>query len=94
MPSKHNLKPLNLDAYNENLHRLKLRYQTKYLEIVDLYRDDPMVLNHTDINSDNILVDDNGTIQIIDFEWCGLASDYWDYANFIREEGLRYSHLD
>lgn len=94
LPTKHSLKPLNLDAYNENLFHLKLKYQTKYLEIVDLYRDDPMVLNHTDINSQNILIDDNDSIRIIDFEWCGLASDYWDYANFIREEGLRYSHLD
>lgn len=94
LPSKHSFTIFNLNAYNENLFRLKLKYQTKFLEIVDLYRDDSMVLNHTDINSQNLIISKSGRITMIDFEWCGLASDYWDYANFIREEGIRYTHIE
>lgn len=94
LPPKHNLKTLNLDAYNENLFHLKLKYQTKFLQIVDTYRDDLMVLNHTDINAQNILITPSGNLNLIDFEWCGLASDYWDYANFIRESAIRYTNID
>jgi thiamine kinase-like enzyme len=52
------------------------------------------VINHTDINPNNILVLlPSNKIHLIDFEWVGLASDYWDYANFIRETNLNYKNI-
>lgn len=95
LPRQHGIAKFNLDAYNENLFHLKLKYQTKFLEIVDLYREDPLVLNHTDINAQNLILDKKtGKLTIIDFEWCGLVTDYWDYANFIRESGIKYGNIN
>lgn len=88
------LHKVNFDSYNENLHLLKLEYQTKFLSIIDTYRDEVMVLNHTDINPLNIIMDKGKRLHLIDYEWCGLASDYWDYANFIRESRIRYDHIE
>lgn len=85
---------LNFDSYNENLYRLDLVYQTKYLNIIEKYQDDVFVLNHTDINRENIIQDKNGKLHIIDFEWASFAPEYWDYANFIREARMLYSYID
>lgn len=95
IPRGNKLSRLNLDAYNENLHKLKIKYQTKFLHIVDSCNSDTQVLNHTDINALNIIIaNDDQKLHLIDFEWCGLASDYWDYANFIRESKVRYEYVD
>lgn len=88
--TNHKFQKIVFNAYNENLFRLKLQYQTKFLALLDTYRDDVCVLNHSDINPQNIIKDNNGRIHLIDFEWCGLAPDYWDYANFIRETRINW----
>ncbi len=89
------LKKLNFDLYNENLYRLKLAYQTKFLSIIETYKGDETVLSHTDINAGNLILDKKEKLHIIDYEWCGLASDYWDYANFIRESRITwYQKID
>ncbi len=88
LPKENTFKPINFDVYNDNLYRLDLKFQTKYLGIIDKYREDPTVVSHTDINALNIIIDNNKKLHLIDYEWCGLASDYWDYANFIREARL------
>lgn len=93
VPSHFKLGHINLDAYNANLHRFNLAIQAKFLSIIDTYRDDKMVLNHTDINAKNIILSKSGRLHLIDFEWCGYASDYWDYANFIRESRIAYSRI-
>lgn len=87
------LKKLNFDLYNQNLFKLKLAYQTKFLSIIETYKGDEMVLSHTDINAPNLILDKNKKLHIIDFEWCALASDYWDYANFIRESRITWYGL-
>lgn len=94
LPVGNKFKKLNFDAYNENLYRLKLVYQTKFLSLIDLYRDEPLVTSHTDINAENIVLDKKGKLHIIDYEWCGLASEYWDYANFIREAKIRFNNIE
>lgn len=95
VPKGSKFQKINFDAYNQNLYHLKLAYQTKYLSIIQTYRDDKVVLSHTDINADNMIIDNNNKLHLIDFEWCGLASDYWDYANFIREARiLWYPKID
>lgn len=95
IPADAKFKKIDYDSYNDNLYRLKLSYQTKYLSIVDQIRTEPVVINHTDINRENIVVGDDGKLHIIDYEWTGLANDYWDYANFIRESRiLWYPNVD
>ncbi|MBQ0045645.1 MAG: phosphotransferase [Mycoplasma sp.] len=94
LPKGHKFKKLNFDAYNKHLFRLKLEYQTKYLSILETYRENPYVLSHTDINAQNLILDTKEKIHIIDYEWCGLAPEYWDYANFIRENRIRFLYLD
>lgn len=89
-PKNHRFKKIDYEAYSFNLYRLKLTYQTKFMSIIDTYKNDSVVLNHTDINPQNLILDDNDKLHIIDFEWAGLASDYWDYANFIRESGIMW----
>lgn len=93
LPEDHQFKTLNFDSYNDNLYRLKLQYQLKYLSIIDNYSEDPLVFNHTDINAQNMVIDNIGKLHLIDYEWCGMAPDYWDYANFIRESGILYTHI-
>lgn len=95
LPKRSLVKKLDFEAYNSNLFRLKFKYQTKFLSILDTYRDDVRVLSHTDINPLNIIVGDDGKLHLIDYEWAGLVSEYWDYANFIRETGIGwYDKLD
>lgn len=91
---KKHIKPIVFDSYNDNLYRLRVSYQIKVLSILHAYNDDPVVINHTDINAQNIILDKSGKIHLIDFEWCGYASDYWDYANFIRESNIKYEKID
>lgn len=90
LPPGHRFKIIDTDAYNDNLYRLKLNYQTKFLGIIEKYDSDIAVLSHTDINWQNIIVDPNGKLHLIDYEWVALVSDYFDYANFIRESGIRW----
>ncbi|XQP55106.1 MAG: hypothetical protein ACOQNV_03155 [Mycoplasmoidaceae bacterium] len=94
-PKGTKFKKIDFDTYNLNLYRVKLSYQAKFLSIIDTYKDDLCVLNHTDINAQNIIEDNRGKLHLIDFEWCALAPDYWDYANFIRESRITwYTKID
>ncbi|MCQ3908726.1 MAG: hypothetical protein MJ200_04250 [Mycoplasmoidaceae bacterium] len=68
LPKGNKFQKINFDSYNNNLFRLKLSHQTKYLSIIDTYKDDLCVLNHTDINADNIIEDTRGKLHIIDYE--------------------------
>lgn len=81
---------IDYDLYNDNLYRLDFIYQKKFLCLLDRRKDDPKVLNHSDLNPLNILKLKNGGIYFIDFEWSCLNSDYWDYANYIRETNTHY----
>ena len=93
---RHNFQKINLSVYTntKQLTNLDKIYVTKFNELVDIRKNDKLVINHTDINPDNILVLlPNNKIHLIDFEWVGLASDYWDYANFIRETNLNYKNF-
>lgn len=90
----HNFKKINLSSYDMQLNNLDEIYISKFNELVNLRKNDKLVINHTDINPDNILVLlPSNKIHLIDFEWVGLASDYWDYANFIRETNLNYKNI-
>lgn len=84
----HRFRKINLDVYNSNLQNLKFEYQRKFLCLQDRRRSEPVVLNHSDINPDNVVWDGND-VHIIDFEWTTLASEYWDYANWIRETNIK-----
>lgn len=86
-------KPINFDAYNSHLHFLRFEYQRKYLCLLDRRRNEPLVLTHSDINPLNVIYDGN-KITIIDFEWSCLASEYWDYANWVRETNLNIDKID
>ena len=88
IPADSKFKKINFDVYNQNLYHLKLAYQAKYLNLIDQYKSDHVVLSHTDINRENMIQDKQDKLHLIDYEWCGLASEYWDYANFIRESRI------
>lgn len=95
LPADSKFKKINFDVYNQNLYRLKLAYQAKFLSLIDQYKTDEVVLSHTDINRQNMIQDKQDKLYLIDYEWCGLASDYWDFANFIRESRiLWYKDVD
>lgn len=93
-PKNQHFQKTSFDQYNNFLFRLKFEYQQKYLKLLDIYREDKFVINHTDINPDNIIVNNRGSVFIIDFEWAALAPDYWDYANFIRESRINYHRVE
>lgn len=84
----------SFDQYNQYLFHLRFDFQQKYLQLIDLYKEDNYVISHADINGDNMIVDGRGTITLIDFEWADLAPDYWDYANFVRESRINYHRVD
>lgn len=85
--------PINFGKYNEYLPYLKFEYQKKYLCLLDRRRNETVVLTHSDINPLNVIYDGK-KVHIIDFEWCCLASPYWDYANWIRETNLNIDKID
>ncbi|CCE66780.1 phosphotransferase [Candidatus Mycoplasma haematominutum] len=62
-----------------------------YRELVEKYRDLPLVLTHNDISLKNLIYDpDSGSDELIliDYEWARLNTIYWEYGNFIRESLL------
>lgn len=93
LPKSYKVKPINFDAYNKYLPYLKFEYQRKYLCLLDRRRNEPLVLTHSDINPLNIIYDGQ-KIHLIDYEWCCLASQYWDFANWIRETGISLDKID
>ncbi len=90
---KMGFKPIDFDKYNEYLHFLRFEYQRKYLCLLDRRRNEPQVLTHSDINPKNVIYDGQ-KVHVIDFEWCCLASQYWDYANWARETNLNIDKID
>jgi len=83
-----------IEKFNEHLHDLAFEYQKKYLCLIDRRRNDKVVLSHSDINPLNLIYGHNDKITLIDFEWCCLASDYWDYANWVRETGINFKNIE
>lgn len=88
-------KTLNFAFYNTNVHQLPPIARKKYLKLYNQHKNDPVVINHSDINLANIVLSKQNQIHLIDFEWVILAPDYWDYANFFREQllPLKYAKL-
>ncbi len=60
---------------------------TTYRKLLDKYSYLPLVLSHNDINTRNLIYNNN-KVFLIDFEWSRINNEYWDLANFIREEKL------
>jgi len=88
------IKKIAIDEYNKYLYDLDFNYQNKYLALIDKRKKDQLVLSHSDINPLNVIVDDQDNITLIDFEWCCLASDYWDYANWTRETNFNFWNVE
>ena len=77
---------IDYGLYNKNIDKLDSNIKSCYLKLLDKYQNLPLVINHSDINSQNLIVDKKFNVHLIDWEWTTLNNDYWDYANFIREE--------
>lgn len=56
----------------------------KYHEIIDKYKNLPLVISHNDLSPKNLIWYKN-KITFIDYEWGTLNNKYWDVANFLRE---------
>ena len=53
----------------------------------------PKALTHGDLLPDNILVKPDGGIVLIDFEYAGCVSPYWDYASLMLENNIEPDHV-
>ncbi|WP_033160216.1 protein kinase family protein [Mycoplasmoides alvi] len=56
----------------------------KYHQIIEKYRDLPIVVSHNDLRPSN-LIWNNKNVKFIDYEWGSLNNNYWDLCNFLRE---------
>ncbi len=66
---------------------LEIKHKKMYVELIKKYDYLPLVLSHNDINTRNLIYSDK-KVFLIDFEWSRINNEYWDLANFIREEQL------
>ena len=79
-----------IDKYEKLANRkITTETQRKYvLSIADEIEKDEQVLCHRDLLYGNIMY--NGKdIKLIDFEYSGFSSKYWDLANFICESNVK-----
>jgi thiamine kinase-like enzyme len=65
-----------------------LKHKQAYLQLIENYKDLPLVLSHNDLSADNLIYTNQHQVIFIDYEWSRLNNVYWDVANFIREVNL------
>ncbi|MGL5245986.1 MAG: phosphotransferase [Mycoplasmoidaceae bacterium] len=58
-----------------------------YISLVNKYSNQKKVLSHNDLSRKNIIYNSNEII-FIDFEWSRINNNYFDVANFIRENNI------
>lgn len=94
LPEKYyaKFKTIDFAFYNTNINQLPVAAKKQYLSLYNKHKNDPVVINHSDINLANIVLSKQNEVYLIDFEWVILASDYWDYANFFREQLLPFKY--
>lgn len=70
LPKKHfsKFKKIDFAFYHTNIDKLPNNIKNKYLEIFSKHKDDPLVINHSDINLANIIYSCTKQIHLIDFE--------------------------
>ncbi|MGL5591598.1 MAG: phosphotransferase [Mycoplasmoidaceae bacterium] len=74
-------------AYMDQAKNIDNKIKDKYISLVNKYRNLDKVLSHNDLSKKNILFNGNEII-FIDFEWSRLNDNYFDVANFIRENNI------
>lgn len=94
LPKNHysKFKTIDFTFYNTNVNQLPVKVREIYLKLYSKHKNDPVVINHSDINLANIVLSKQKEVHLIDFEWVILAPDYWDYANFFREQLLPFKY--
>ncbi|MGL5640129.1 MAG: phosphotransferase [Mycoplasmoidaceae bacterium] len=74
-------------AYIDKTKNFDKQIKDKYISLVNKYSNQKKVLSHNDLSKKNILF--NGSeIIFIDFEWSRMNDNYFDVANFIRENNI------
>lgn len=87
---KHNY----LEFFDEKIKNEYVVYSQKYFELINKYKDLPLIFSHNDTNPWNIIYSwKESKIYLIDFEWSRINNDYWDYVNFFRETSLNIKWL-
>ncbi|RMA78483.1 thiamine kinase-like enzyme [Metamycoplasma subdolum] len=72
----------------------------RYNEIVEKYKNDPLVLSHNNLKRHNILINKYGFIKLIDFEYSTFNSPYVDlvslylFLGISKERIIKYFKLD
>lgn len=76
----HKLKIFNLEKFDWFLDNIN---DFKYFQLVDKYKEDNLVVVHCDLQFKNIIINETATktkIDLIDFEWVRLGSEYIDFV--------------
>ncbi|MGL4616770.1 MAG: phosphotransferase [Mycoplasmoidaceae bacterium] len=74
--------------YIEQTKNFDYKIKETYIALVNKYKNQKKVLSHNDLSRKNILFNGNEII-FIDFEWSRINYNYFDVANFIRENNIR-----
>ena len=80
----------NWSTYDKHLDKIYMEDVTFFKKNRDKYSKDPLVLSHNDIHMENVLWDKKKRkVHLLDFEWSSMASDYFDFASFYINDGIK-----
>ena len=80
----------NIDRFDYEKYR---RLRPSVVPMIQEAAAHPKALTHGDLLPDNILVRPDGGIALIDFEYAGCVSPYWDYASLMLENDIEPDHV-
>ncbi|MDC8916243.1 hypothetical protein PR240_00750 [Metamycoplasma hyosynoviae] len=88
---------VNVDKFNWLAYPIK---DQKFLDILEKYKDEELVLSHNNLKKHNILINKYGFIKLIDYEFAGYNSRYVDpvtlhlFFDIDKKEIIEFFKLD
>lgn len=83
--------PNDLEYKLDNLQKEMYCIYLKYMN--DMFKNNKMVITHTDISMNNILKTKDNKYKIIDFEWVALSIFDWDICNLIKDFNFKLKRI-